>query len=167
MSLSSGRSYLAIPGPSVIPDEVLRAMHRPSPNIYEGELIEITKSVIPDLKYVVKTAGNVAIYIANGHGAWEAALANIVEAGDHVLVAATGRFAHGWAEMAHRLGVSSETIEFGNQSPLDAGAIEDALRRDKDKKIKAVLITHVDTSTSVKNDVAAVRHAMDLSLIHI
>ncbi|MGB0797235.1 MAG: alanine--glyoxylate aminotransferase family protein, partial [Paracoccaceae bacterium] len=91
MSLSSGRSYLAIPGPSVIPDEVLRAMHRPSPNIYEGELIEITKSVIPDLKYVAKTAGNVAIYIANGHGAWEAALSNIVEAGDHVLVAATGR----------------------------------------------------------------------------
>ena len=161
MSLSSGRSYLAIPGPSVIPDEVLRAMHRPSPNIYEGELIEITKSVIPDLKYVAKTAGNVAIYIANGHGAWEAALAKIVEAGDHVLVAATGRFAHGWAEMAHRLGVSSEIIEFGNQSPLEAGAIEDALRRDKDKKIKAVLITHVDTSTSVKNDVAAVRHAID------
>ena len=161
MSLSNGRSYLAIPGPSVIPDEVLRAMHRPSPNIYEGELVEITHTIIPDLKYVAKTAGHVAIYIANGHGAWEAALANMVDYGDHVLVAATGRFGHGWAEMAHRLGVRSEILEFGNQSPLDAGAIEDALRGDTDKKIKAVLITHVDTSTSVKNDVDAVRYAMD------
>ena len=161
MSLSNGRSYLAIPGPSVIPDEVLRAMHRPSPNIYEGELVETTHSIIPDLKYVAKTAKNVAIYIANGHGAWEAALANMVDDGDDVLVAATGRFAHGWADMAHRLGVSSEILEFGNQSPLDAGAIEKALRRDTNKKIKAILITHVDTSTSVKNDIVAVRHAMD------
>ena len=161
MSLSNGRSYLAIPGPSVIPDEVLRAMHRPSPNIYEGELVEITHSIIPDLKYVAKTDGYVAIYIANGHGAWEAALANMVDNGDHVLVAATGRFAHGWAEMAHRLGVSSEILEFGNQSPLDADVIKDAFRKDSNRKIKAVLITHVDTSTSVKNDVFAVRKAMD------
>ncbi len=161
MSLSNGRQYLAIPGPSVIPDEVLRAMHRPSPNIYEGELAEVTNSIIPDLKYVAKTAGHVAIYIANGHGAWEAALANMVDDGDHVLVAATGRFAHGWAEMAHRLGVSSKILEFGNQSRLDPVTIEDALRKDTDKAIKAILITHVDTSTSVKNDVAAVRNAMD------
>ena len=161
MSLSNGRQYLAIPGPSVIPDEVLRAMHRPSPNIYEGELAEVTNSIIPDLKYVAKTAGHVAIYIANGHGAWEAALANMVDDGDHVLVAATGRFAHGWAEMAHRLGVSSKILEFGNQSRLDPVTIEDALRKDTDKAIKAILITHVDTSTSVKNDVAAVRNAID------
>ena len=100
MSLSHGRPYLAIPGPSVIPDQVLQAMHRPSPNIYEGELVEMTESLIPDLKYVAQTNGYVAIYIANGHGAWEAALANTVEAGDEILVAATGRFAYGWAEMA-------------------------------------------------------------------
>ncbi len=161
MSLSNGRSYLAIPGPSVIPDEVLRAMHRPSPNIYEGELVKMTHSIIPDLKLVAKTEGHVAIYIANGHGAWEAALTNMVADGDHVLVAATGRFAHGWAEMARRIGVSSEILEFGNKSPLEADAIKDALLKDSDKKIKAVLITHVDTSTSVKNDVFAVRQAID------
>ena len=163
MSLSNGRPYLAIPGPSVIPDEVLQAMHRPSPNIYEGELIEITKSLIPDLKQVAKTDGNVAIYIANGHGAWEAALVNMVEAGDHILVAATGRFAHGWAEMAGNLGVNVKIIEFGKQSPIDAAVVEETLRADTEKKFKALLTTHVDTSTSVKNDVAALRHALDAS----
>ena len=161
MSLSNGRPYLAIPGPSVIPDEVLQAMHRPSPNIYEGELIEITQSLIPDLKQVAKTNSNVAIYIANGHGAWEAALANMVEAGDHILVAATGRFAHGWAEMAENLGVKVKIIEFGKQSPIDARVIEETLRADKQKKFKALLTTHVDTSTSVKNDIAGLRKALD------
>lgn len=161
MSLTNGRSYLAIPGPSVIPDQVLQAMHRPSPNIYEGELIEITESLIPDLKYVAQTDGHVAIYIANGHGAWEAALANMAEAGDTILVAATGRFAHGWAEMAENIGINAQIVEFGNQSPIDANVLEEALRVDTDKTIKAVLITHVDTSTSVLNDVHSVRRALD------
>ncbi len=163
MSLSNGRPYLAIPGPSVIPDEVLQAMHRPSPNIYEGELVEITKSLFPDLKEVARTDGNVAIYIANGHGAWEAALANMVEAGDHILVASTGRFAHGWAEMAKNLGVNAKIIEFGKQSPVDVEVVEETLRADTQKEFKALLTTHVDTSTSVKNDVAALRQALDAS----
>ena len=161
MSLSNGRSYLAIPGPSVIPDQVLQAMHRPSPNIYEGELIKITDSLIPDLKYVARTDGYVAIYIANGHGAWEAALSNMAEAGDTILVAATGRFGHGWAEMASNLGIKAKVIEFGNHSPIDANVMEKALRADIDQKIKAVLVTHVDTSSSVRNDVHAVRLALD------
>ncbi len=104
MTTSSGQTYLAIPGPSVIPEEVLRSMHRSAPNIYEGELIEITKSLIPDLNYVARSSGNVAIYIANGHGIWEAALSNIATANDHILVVATGRFAHGWAEMYRSFG---------------------------------------------------------------
>ena len=161
MSLSNGRSYLAIPGPSVIPDQVLQAMHRPSPNIYEGELIKITDSLIPDLKYVAQTDGYVAIYIANGHGAWEAALSNMAEAGDTILVAATGRFGHGWAEMASNLGIKAKVIEFGTHSPIDANVMEKALRADIDQKIKAVLVTHVDTSSSVRNDVHAVRLALD------
>ena len=73
MTVSSGQTYLAIPGPSVIPEEVLRSMHRAAPNIYEGELIEITESLIPDLNYVARSSGYVAMYIANGHGIWEAA----------------------------------------------------------------------------------------------
>ena len=76
MSLGFGRHYLAIPGPSVMPDRVLQAMHQAAPNIYEGALHEMVDGIIPDLKKVAKTSGEVAIYIANGHGTWEAALTN-------------------------------------------------------------------------------------------
>ena len=76
MTLAHGRPYLAIPGPSVMPDRVLNAMHRAAPNIYEGELVEMVAGLVPDLKAVARTAGDVAIYIGNGHGAWEAAAAN-------------------------------------------------------------------------------------------
>ena len=161
MSLSQGRPYLAIPGPSVMPDAVLRAMHRASPNIYEGDLIDLTAGLIPDLQRVARTTGHVAIYISNGHGAWEAALANVIAPGDKVLVPATGRFGHGWGEMATGLGAEVEMVDFGKQSPLDPGRVEEALRADKSHKIKAVLVTHVDTSTSILNDVAAVRAALD------
>ena len=89
MTVSSGQNYLAIPGPSVIPEEVLRSMHRSAPNIYEGELIEITCSLIPDLNYVARSSGHIAVYIANGHGVWEAALSNMVSIGDHILGLAT------------------------------------------------------------------------------
>ena len=105
MSLAHGRPYLAIPGPSVMPDAVLRAMHRASPNIYEGELVDMVAGMIPDLRYVAQTEGHVAIYISNGHGAWEAALSNVLAEGDKVLVPATGRFGHGWADMAQGLGI--------------------------------------------------------------
>ena len=104
MSLANGRSYLAIPGPSVMPDAVLRAMHRASPNIYEGELHDLTNSLIPDLKAVAQTDQNVAIYIGNGHAAWEAALSNVISEGDLVLVPSTGRFCEGWGEMAEAFG---------------------------------------------------------------
>jgi alanine-glyoxylate transaminase/serine-glyoxylate transaminase/serine-pyruvate transaminase len=161
VSLSQGRPYLAIPGPSVMPDAVLRAMHRASPNIYEGDLIDLTAGLIPDLQRVARTKGHVAIYISNGHGAWEAALANVIAPGDKVLVPATGRFGHGWGEMATGLGAEVEMVDFGKQSPLDPGRVEEALHGDKSHKIKAVLVTHVDTSTSILNDVAAVRAALD------
>lgn len=161
MSLSQGRPYLAIPGPSVMPEEVLRAMHRSSPNIYEGELIEMTAGLIPDLAAVARTKGHVAIYISNGHGAWEAALANTVAPGERVLVPATGRFGHGWAEVARGQGIETQMLDFGKRAPVDPEQLEAALRADKDHKIKAVLATHVDTSTSVLNDVAAIRAAMD------
>ncbi|SEQ46191.1 alanine-glyoxylate transaminase / serine-glyoxylate transaminase / serine-pyruvate transaminase [Loktanella sp. DSM 29012] len=163
MSLSHGRSYLAIPGPSVIPDAVLRAMHRASPNIYEGELHDMTASLIPDLQMVARTTADVAIYIGNGHAAWEAALVNICAPGDLVLVCATGRFGHGWGEMAKGLGLEVEILEFGQQAPVDAARLEARLRADTDGRIKAVLACHVDTSTGVKSDVAAMRAALTAS----
>jgi len=161
MSLSHGRAYLAIPGPSVMPDAVLQAMHRASPNIYEGELHELTHSLIPDLKHVAMTEANVAIYIGNGHGAWEAALANVMSRGDTVLVLATGRFCIGWGEMAAGMGLEVETIDYGAQAPVDLGQVADVLGADKEGRIKAVLVCHVDTSTSVKNDIAGLRDVID------
>ncbi|MEL6839500.1 MAG: aminotransferase class V-fold PLP-dependent enzyme [Pseudomonadota bacterium] len=161
MSLSNGRAYLAIPGPSVMPDAVLQAMHRASPNIYEGELHELTASLIPDLKKVAMTDHNVAIYIGNGHAAWEAALANVLSLGDTVLVLATGRFCIGWGEMAAGMGAKVETIDYGAQSPIDLTRVEEYLAADTEGRIKAVLAVHVDTSTSVKNDIAGLRATMD------
>lgn len=161
MPLSHGRPYLAIPGPSVMPDRVLNAMHRPSPNIYAGALVEMVQGIVPDLKAVARTQHNAAIYISNGHGAWEAAVSNTMARGDKVLVLATGRFGHGWAEMAGRMGVDVEILEFGKRAPVDPAKVEARLRADKNHELRAVLIVHVDTSTSIRNDVAAVRAAID------
>lgn len=161
MSDAGGRPYRAIPGPSVMPEEVLRAMHRTAPNIYAGEVVEVTASLIPDLRRVARTEGHATIYIANGHGVWEASLANVVGPGDRILVPATGRFGLGWAEIAETLGVEVELIDFGRRTPIDPNRVEEALRADTGGRIKAVLTTHVDTSTSIRNDVAAVRQAID------
>ncbi|MDX1821414.1 MAG: aminotransferase class V-fold PLP-dependent enzyme [Paracoccaceae bacterium] len=161
MSLAHGRPYLAIPGPSVMPEEVLRAMHRAAPNIYEGDLVAMTDSLIPDLRRVARTEHAATFYIGNGHAAWEAALANVVGPGDRVLVPATGRFGHGWGDMAMGLGCDVQVIDFGKRAPFDLGRIEDALRADREHRIKAVLASHVDTSSSVLNDIAGLRAALD------
>jgi alanine-glyoxylate transaminase/serine-glyoxylate transaminase/serine-pyruvate transaminase len=107
------------------------------------------------------TDQNVAIYIGNGHAAWEAALANTLTAGDTVLVLATGRFCIGWGEMAADMGIKVQTIDCGDAAPIDLEQVEGALRADKGRKIKAILTVHVDTSTSVKNDIAGLRCVLD------
>jgi len=161
MSLSHGRSYLAIPGPSVMPDRVLQAMHRAAPNIYAGEVVDMMPGLIDGLKSVARTRHHAVIYIANGHGAWEAALSNTLAPGDKVLSLCTGRFGHGWSEMASGLGIDPVIEEFGLKTPVDPDRVEDLLRADIAHELKAVLLTHVDTSTSIRNDVAVVRAAMD------
>jgi alanine-glyoxylate transaminase/serine-glyoxylate transaminase/serine-pyruvate transaminase len=161
MSLSFGRDLLAIPGPSVTPDRVLRAMHRAAPNIYEGELIDLTERVIADLRRIARTEHAVAIYIGNGHAAWEAALANILAPGEVSLVLATGRFGLGWAEMARRMGVSVEVMDFGFRAPADPARLEARLRADPERRIKAVLTVQTDTASSVRNDVPDLRAALD------
>ena len=131
MTLSRGRDILAIPGPSIIPDRVLSAMHRPAPNIYEGELVEMTETVIADLKRVARTDGAVAIYIGNGHAGWEAAIANILAPGEQALVVATGRFGLGWAATARQMGVEVEVMDFGFQAPVDPERLTARLRADR------------------------------------
>ena len=163
MDLAQGRSYLAIPGPSVMPEAVLRAMHRAAPNIYEGELIELTHGLIPDLRRVAGTEHHATIYIGNGHCAWEAALANVVGPGDTVLVLVSGLFGRGWGEVAHGLGAKLEVLDFGLQAPADPDRVAQALKADTARSIKAVLAAHVDTSTSARSDIAAIRAAMDMT----
>jgi len=158
---AGGRSYLAIPGPSVIPDAVLQAMHRAAPNIYAGELIDMMPGLVAGLKAVARTDGHVAIYIGNGHAAWEAALANVIAPGDAVLVPATGRFGHGWADMAEGLGAEVTVLDFGKSGPWNEDRIADALRADTGHRIKAVLAVHVDTSSSVRNNIAGLRRLLD------
>ena len=159
VSLANGRAYLAIPGPSVLPDRVLAAMHRAAPNIYEGALYELVDSLWPDLRALAGTSQNVAAYIANGHGVWEAANANLFSRGDKALVLATGAFGHGWANAARAMGIDVQVLDFGKSAPPDMMQVEAALRADP--AIKAVLTTHVDTASSVKTDIRALRAAMD------
>ncbi|WP_299646291.1 aminotransferase class V-fold PLP-dependent enzyme [uncultured Jannaschia sp.] len=161
MSLANGPHTLAIPGPSMVPERVLRAMHRPSPNIYHGPLIDLTHSLIPDLKAVARTEHDATIYIGNGHAAWEAVLANTHSRGDRVLVPRTGSFADGWAEMARGLGLDVEMLDFGNRDPIDAAAVGERLRADKGHEIRSVLVVHVDTSSSIRSDIAAIRREID------
>ena len=134
MSLANGRHYLAIPGPSVMPDQVLQAMHRAAPNIYSGDLVTMTESIVRDLKVVAGTEHDVAIYIANGHGVWEAALRNIVKAGDRVLVPTVGMFGRGWATMATSLGIDVELMEFAPLEPMDMSRVAARLAADKDPR---------------------------------
>lgn len=165
MTLRSGRQFLSIPGPTNVPDEVLQAMHRPAVDIYGGEhggeLFGITMSSLAGLKKIFKTDGDTYIYIANGHGAWEGALSNVLSAGDTVLVLESGRFAVGWGEMGRSMGLNIESIPNGWTAAVDPAKVEAHLRSDTAGKIKAVLMVQVDTASGCVNDIQAVRSAMD------
>ena len=161
MPFASGRTHMALPGPSMMPDRVLQAMHRPAPDIYAPDLHEMVASLVPDLRHVARTEGHVAMYIANGHGVWEAALVNVVAPGETVLVPTTGAFGHGWAEMAESLGIEVDILEHGRETPIDPERVRAALLADSGQRIKAVLAVHVDTSSSVRSDIAALRAVLD------
>ena len=104
--LARGRHHMSIPGPSAMPERVIRAMMRDAPNIYEGELVEITREIFAGLRRVAQTeAGEAIIYIGNGHAGWEASLANTLSRGERILCLVSGRFGHGWADYARRLGL--------------------------------------------------------------
>ncbi|HMA13666.1 MAG: pyridoxal-phosphate-dependent aminotransferase family protein [Bacteroidota bacterium] len=161
MTLRNGREFLAIPGPTNVPDAVLNAMHRPAVEIYTGPLLEVTRSLLEDLKRLFGTrSGRTYIYAANGHGAWEAALTNVLSRGDKVLVLGSGRFPTLWGEMGAFIGVEVEELTFGFRHPVDPAAVEARLKADRAGEIKAVLMVQVDTASSVANDVAAVGRAI-------
>lgn len=161
MSLANGRSYLAIPGPSVMPDRVLAAMQRAAPNIYGEAMVASTAAIWADLKILAGTQHHVAAFIGNGHALWEAANANMFSRGDKVLVLATGNFGLGWAAAAQAQGVAVEVMDFGRAAPVDMDRVEARLLADRAGEIVAVMTTHVDTATSIRTDIPALRRAMD------
>ncbi len=161
MTVRNGREFLSIPGPTTVPDEVLNAMHRPAIDIYSGTLLHVTASCLEDLRRVFRTQGRTYIYAANGHGAWEAALVNVLSRGDKVLVLESGVFALGWGQMAAMLGIEVEALPGDWRRAVDPAALEARLRDDKAHEIKAVLVVQVDTASAVVNDLPAMRKAMD------
>ena len=160
MSIANGREFLAIPGPTVIPDAVLAAMHKPAVDIYSGPLVALTDGLLADLSRVFGTAGKSYIYAANGHGAWEAALTNVLSRGDKVLVLESGRFAIGWGEAAKMLGAEVEILPGDFRRAVRPADVEARLREDSKGEIKALLVAQIDTASGVINDIEAIGKAM-------
>jgi alanine-glyoxylate transaminase / serine-glyoxylate transaminase / serine-pyruvate transaminase len=160
MAVRAGREFLAIPGPTTVPDEVLQAMHRPAIEIYSGALLQLTDSLLRDLSRLFRTAGRSYIYIANGHGAWEAALTNVLSEGDKILVLESGRFALGWGDAAARMGVEVEVLKGSWRRAVRAQDVEARLSKDKEHRIKAILAVQIDTASGVVNDIAAIGGAI-------
>jgi alanine-glyoxylate transaminase / serine-glyoxylate transaminase / serine-pyruvate transaminase len=166
----TGRHFLQIPGPSPVPDRVLRAMSLPTIDHRGPEFGALGLKVLKDIAAIFKTTQPVMIYPASGTGAWEAAMVNTLSAGDHVLMYETGHFAHLWNRLASRLGLNAEVIAHpGLESGLPASwrrgvqahLIEQRLKADTAHSIKAVCVVHNETSTGVTSNIAAVRQAMD------
>jgi alanine-glyoxylate transaminase / serine-glyoxylate transaminase / serine-pyruvate transaminase len=156
-----GRDFIQLPGPTNLPDRVLRAMHRPMVDFAGADFTAMARGCLDDLRRVFQTEGAVYAYSANGHGAWEVAFDNLIAPGETVLMPETGRFSQSWAEMAEALGVRVLTTRAFHDCPLDPAALETVLAADRDHAIKAVAMVHVETSTGITHDVAAVRKAID------
>src|SRR5215510_12353270 len=161
MTVSRGRQFLSIPGPTNIPEAVLAAMHRPAIDIYAGDMVAVTHSLLTDLPKVFRTTGRTYIYAANGHGGWEAAVSNVLSRGQTVLVLESGLFAVGWGEMARMMGVKTEVLKGDWRRAVDPAAVAQRLKADPAHEIKAILVVQVDTASGVVNDIKAVREAID------
>lgn len=161
MKLNRGRMLTSMPGPSVIPDRVLNAMHASMPNIYKGPLVAMSIGIFNELPGIARTQGKAFMAISNGHGAWEMALTNTLSRGDHVLVLESGRFAVGWGNQAEMLGAKVEILNAPKRSAIVPDSVEARLRADSKHDIKVILCVQVDTASGVWNDIAAIRKAID------
>ncbi len=161
----SGRHFLQIPGPSNVPDRILRAIDHPTIDHRGPEFQAMAKKVLADIRRIFQTEQPVVIYPASGTGAWEAALVNTLSAGDTVLMVETGHFAGLWKKMADKLGLNAMVLggfDHGSwRRGVDAGAIAARLSEDNGRQIKAVCVVHNETSTGATSDIAAVRRAID------
>jgi alanine-glyoxylate transaminase/serine-glyoxylate transaminase/serine-pyruvate transaminase len=158
----AGRHYLQIPGPTNVPDRVLRAIDYPTMDHRGPEFADLGKTVLSGMKRIFKsTRGEVVIYPASGTGAWEAALVNTLSPGDRVLMAETGHFATLWRKLAGRLGLEVEFLSGDWRHGADPQAIEKRLRADAQMSLKAVCVVHNETSTGVTSRIDEVRRAID------
>jgi alanine-glyoxylate transaminase / serine-glyoxylate transaminase / serine-pyruvate transaminase len=157
----AGRHFLQIPGPTNVPDRILRAMDMPTIDHRGPEFQALGREVLAGLRDVFRTEGPVVIYPASGTGAWEAALVNTLSPGDRVLMFETGHFATLWRELATRLGLEIAFVPGDWRSGVDAAAAETLLRADDGHRIRAVCAVHNETSTGVASDIAALRRAID------
>src|SRR5499433_801226 len=156
-----GRHFLHIPGPTPLPDRVLRAMDTPIIDHRGPEFAKLAKRCLEGIKTIFKTANPVIIYTATGTGAWEAALVNTLSPGDRVLMVETGQFATLWKVMAQKLGLKPEFIPGDWRTGADAGKVEECLRKDKAREIKAVCVLHNETATGCLSPIEPIRKAID------
>jgi alanine-glyoxylate transaminase/serine-glyoxylate transaminase/serine-pyruvate transaminase len=161
MALRSGRHFLQIPGPTNVPDRVLRAIDSATIDHRGPDFAQLGLGVIEDLKRVFKTKSDVVIYPASGTGAWEAALVNTLSAGDRVLMFETGQFASLWQRMATELGLVAEFVPGDWRHGVDPNLVESKLREDRQHQIKAVCVVHNETSTGVTSRIGEIRAAID------
>jgi alanine-glyoxylate transaminase/serine-glyoxylate transaminase/serine-pyruvate transaminase len=161
MSYRSGRHFLQIPGPTNVPDRVLRAIDMPTMDHRGPAFAALGREVLDGLKLVFKTAQPVVIYPASGTGAWEAALVNTLSPGDTVLMVETGHFATLWQKMATKLGLATEVIPTDWRRGADAAVLEAKLRDDTSHSIRAVCVVHNETSTGATSRIGLVRKAID------
>jgi alanine-glyoxylate transaminase/serine-glyoxylate transaminase/serine-pyruvate transaminase len=159
----SGRHFLQIPGPTNVPDRILRAMDRPTIDHRGPTFGAMARDVLHDLKGVFRTDGPVVIYPASGTGAWEAALVNTMSPGDRLLMFETGHFATLWRQLAERLGLEIDFVPGDWRRGVDPGAVEAKLADDREHRIKAVCVVHNETSTGVTSRIAELRKAIDRS----
>lgn len=156
-----GRHFLQIPGPTPVPDRILRAIDAPIIDHRGPEFQKLARRALEGIKTIFKTSNPVVIWTATGTGAWEAALVNTLSAGDRVLMVETGQFATLWKNMAEKLGLKPEFIKTDWRSGADPAAIEAALREDRGHGIKAVCVLHNETATGCASSIPAVRKAID------
>jgi len=161
MALRSGRHFLQIPGPTNVPDRVLRAIDSATIDHRGPDFAQLGLGVIEGLKRVFKTKSDVVIYPASGTGAWEAALVNTLSAGDRVLMFETGQFASLWQRMATELGLVAEFVPGDWRHGVDPNLVESKLREDRQHQIKAVCVVHNETSTGVTSRIGEIRAAID------
>jgi alanine-glyoxylate transaminase/serine-glyoxylate transaminase/serine-pyruvate transaminase len=161
MTYQPGRHFLQIPGPTNVPDQVLRAIDKPTIDHRGPEFAVLAKECLEGIKTIFKSKDPVIIYTASGTGGWEAALVNTLNPGDKVLASDTGQFAALWTKMARNMGFDVELIPGDWRHGVNANEIGARLAADKSHEIKAVMAVHNETSTGVKSDIVAVRKAMD------